>query len=441
MLQLTANERVYSSIAVASLPFKYWSGGIEYAFVFVVSKYHTGRVYISYDPNGTNHPATPSNEVYNSIVDVSSQTIAFETVGWSQTVAYKEVGPNTLTLFSPLGTIYNSTLANGSLRVTVANTLRGPDPTVPVQILMYARAAVDFEVFCPNPDFDFSTDGPFPDPLVELVEIPEFEVASGAYSVNELAGSISPTATSVKPIVYAGEKITSYRSLVHRYDWHHQINYDSTATAAGQPLLWTMCLPMYPCPNGDVSGDVTLEAWADVLRTNPVRTHLMTWLRMFYGGWRGSIRYKMVPSQATQVQLGAVSVNRLPLPSPWNRNSTSTFLYSVEGVAINGKAQLPTSWGGGVLTQYENQQAVEFSIPFYSNLKFFQTPYNYFNNTEATAGILDKNADLAVAVSVQLIHQSATNGRAHADFYVGAGDDFDLLLYLGSPVFRRVTPV
>ena len=59
-------------LAYFSIPYRYWRGSILYRFKFIKSKYHKGRVIISYDPAGVITSTTDTETTtFTRVVDIS----------------------------------------------------------------------------------------------------------------------------------------------------------------------------------------------------------------------------------------------------------------------------------------------------------------------------------------------------------------------------------
>jgi hypothetical protein len=72
--------------------FKFWRGDIIFRFKFLCTKYHRGRVRITWDPYG-NVAGTPDSttQVYNKIIDITSETDVEFKVPFIQETSYLRV--------------------------------------------------------------------------------------------------------------------------------------------------------------------------------------------------------------------------------------------------------------------------------------------------------------------------------------------------------------
>ena len=118
--------------------FSFWRGGIEVTFKVVKTDFHIGRLQLTWTPSiGNINPpvgATDSMLSLREIIDVRENNVFTFTLPW---------------LLAPH---YISTLrTSGRLVLTVLNELRAPETcSQAVEVLVYARAAPDFEFQAPG---------------------------------------------------------------------------------------------------------------------------------------------------------------------------------------------------------------------------------------------------------------------------------------------------
>ncbi len=145
---ISAHNTVYGigpPVCYLSKMFQYWRGSINLRFVFVKTKFHTGRIQITYTP-AYNYSQTPT--VYTSmvalreIVDLKTGEEVCITLPymlakpWLSTQCTSGVAVDTM----------------GLLEIDVINELRVPEATATntVSVLVYASAGPDFEFAGPT---------------------------------------------------------------------------------------------------------------------------------------------------------------------------------------------------------------------------------------------------------------------------------------------------
>lgn len=410
-----------------SFPFQYWRGGLEYKIVFGTSHLQSGRLAITYDPYGVAHVATASNQQYMLYVDLSqTDEVCFDT-SWMQPIAWKEViGTISTAGHSTVGIIYNEAIANGSLRISVVNPLMSPNP-VTLTAMIYIRGCDDLEFAAPR-DLWQQSFTPYP--------VPISGTGSGELMASSPTLQMGGRSTPNEHIstVYFGEKIISFRPMMKRYQLHHAIEY--TVTSTGTLQSHKMDVGGFPCPFSDVLvvGKDTWTATGD-----PVNTALMTYLRGAYAGWRGSIRWKVLPVVDARVDIDTIYANRntamFGSTSTFTPSSVSVATVAATGVISNIQTVSPSKWSGAVATSFDNQPVLEYEVPFYNTAKFCRT--NFVDTMRNSADDFSNEDHLTSSVYVQ--HYGTISGsKCSYEFLVAAGEDFDLMYFIACPPWRTI---
>jgi hypothetical protein len=142
---------VPTPMAHISQMFEYWRGDLIFRFKFIATKYHNGRVIISWDPFTDITSVIDSETVnYTQVYDLSEgcdvemripymqETPFLKTSGF--TTRYSSITPQT-------GVI---NLDNGALTVRVLNELTAPDSSSSIDCVVFVRAADNFELAAPQ---------------------------------------------------------------------------------------------------------------------------------------------------------------------------------------------------------------------------------------------------------------------------------------------------
>lgn len=189
----------YTPMGYLASQFAYWRGGMTFTLKFVKTEFHSGRLMVSFNPySRLTTAAAPANTVALSnytlrqIVDIRLQSeMRF-------TIPYQSVLP--WTRWSD---------AIGTFEVSVLDKLVFP-ATVPgtIQILLEVSAADDFEVACPIAYQN-----------VEIASVWEYQSdIAPIISATDLGGSTLTSDTVADSEYCIGEKVSSIRSLLKRYD-------------------------------------------------------------------------------------------------------------------------------------------------------------------------------------------------------------------------------
>lgn len=273
--------------------FDKWRGTIVYRFKFIKSRYHTGRVAITWDPE------------YSGATYVSDQTVLFTRIVDITTedeveieVPYKSISPWLSTTSNDAsistataGTVtYNAQGFNGVLRMRVLNVLTGPDATPVVPILVFTRAGRDFRYNVPHD---------FPNDLHYGVVQSGEEVITGA----------PPDPASQMAALTIGEQVASLRPLLMRTHMYRRQfvaaagTLTTYRTSSGSRMNF-MFLPRLPSLSGYrfLPAPVSMDFSRGILTTgakeyNYVHNSPLNVLAPCFVGQRGSVNYHFFPGQ------------------------------------------------------------------------------------------------------------------------------------------------
>jgi hypothetical protein len=428
MCDVLTGKDIYASASCgAAMPFKYWTGSMTYRFKVVSSSFHRGRIALVYDPNNIPSGGVPAkllqenNMAYTHIIDIS-ETREFEiTIGNYQSQQWLAIEDDwyetpvwSRTTFLNNGPSHT----NGTLSLIVLNELTTPVYDVAINtditILAFSKAGSDFQVSTPSGRL--ATYGMSVQSGTEVV--PDEIGNNESVKVGDHSNPIE----SRDMRVYQGEVISSFRTLLKRYNAY--VRYEAGG-AYESVSLFHVGYPYFRArPNN----------WPDT-GTNQVANTMINYLLPAFSAWKGSIRYKILirsdnpPIAGVKQPVGptTVSVARMNdsymnanLATPYvdSKTSNHTFVLN-EGVG---------SQNGLIFTESSVNPEIEFEMPFYSNYKFIAgKPYVPLDQHEPyyNQGFL-----LTLTNSDPLITMFH-----RADIYVSAGEDFNLSFFTGWPPF------
>lgn len=140
-----------SPLAYATLPFKYWRGGLRYHFSAVCSSFHRGRLRISFDPAGfimSGGSAVSSSHLnYSYVWDITEKQEITIDVGYMNNLPFLKVKDLNQAIFP--GSIVDSIdqdSTNGRLGFIVENPLTAGIDTE-IAIIVTVSALPDYKVF------------------------------------------------------------------------------------------------------------------------------------------------------------------------------------------------------------------------------------------------------------------------------------------------------
>lgn len=453
ILTIPSNQIYLPATAVAALPFRYWTGTLNYRFQVVCSAYHKGRLRIAYDPShfDSDFALAEYNINYTHIVDIAGTTDFTVSVANGQaTTAIQHFRPgiNAVSEYFSTSRYTFSAINNGVLAVTVLNELTTPNSTVnnDIQINVFISAGDDFEVFEPCDDF-MNYKFALTEPQSGEEISPEAELDQQV-NIPVSTQSVSLTTPEVEPDdklnrVFFGETISSFRQLLKRYNIH-----SAFALVDGVPEVINVQRGNFPIYRGEVAGAYYTAQGVPNFAYNFVNTVFLHWATMPFSGWRGSIRWKIIPRDnelGANVPKPRIEVERFSAPF------TSPFSYSVgftgaPGIAYTTQDQATASVmastvavnsrepgkpvlgaNGMAISGVHVNPTLEYELPYYNNERF--EPAKVQEQTQFRRG------------HTLRIHTYGAN-TSTLDNYVAAGEDFQVYFWTGMPavVYQALPP-
>lgn len=435
---LTPNGFHFPACAMAALPFKYWTGTMNFRFQIVASAFHKGRIKIVYDPHFL--ASNEYNTNYIEIVDIAEKadfTMSFGNGQNRSLLTRHEPGVDSVTQMYSTTPYASAEEGNGVVGVYVVNELTTPNSTVnnDIQVNVYVSMGDDFEVFVPEDSFQ------------NFVFKPQ---SGGAEEVPESFGTEEPDAPQQEAsdtlgvglsnhdklgLVYTGESILSFRTLLKRYNLHTAV----VDTTPAQAARTRMRHPGFPYLRGNVLGAVHTTGAFD--KYNYCNTVLLHWVTLAFSGWRGSIRWKLIPrgnggSVQTKIALYA---QRAPIgekgyyhtevsATAYDQNSGAHSCITQKGVGNQLTNYAVAGTRGCCYTNDKVNNVLEYEVPFYSYYRFVPGKTENYTTTLQSEG-----ADLMI-----FSNQSETDPM---EFWCAAGEDFQTYFWTGLPrVYYEAAP-
>lgn len=325
---------------------------------------------------------------------------------------------------------------NGVISVNVLNELTIPNAASTVnndiQVNVFVSMDDDFEVFVPDDRFSEYTIKPnsgIADPVMMPTNVGGDNEDKQMDLDNNLDSHLS--------LVYSGEQIKSFRTMLKRYYPHGAI-YSLAWPTANNFAIDRFTHPMFPLYRGKVTDAVHLAAGAPPFAYNYFCTTLLNYLAPAFSARRGSTRWKLVP--------------KVRYASGASNSTKYVFLnheadYSRNGYGYTGTvAQLSDSTvsfdllssgsvrktNGTVLFSSRVNPNCEYEIPFYSNYRFVPGKLISQIGTELNGNVSK------TGVTVEIDRDNNNTGRIYQT-YVSAGEDFSFYFFTGWPRMYRVT--
>lgn len=450
--------------AFAALPFRYWTGKMKFRFQIVCSSFHKGRLKIVYDPKTIR--STEYNVNYLDIIDIADKQDFTIEVGNGQSdtlLRHFEPGPNSYTeVYST--TAYASTEPdNGVIGVYIVNELTTPNSTVnnDIEINVYVSMGDDFEVYVPvdtiglyqfkpnpgdvggllAPEGELDVLPPLPEMEITDLE-PQVgeEVVSEAVNENEndaplqeesISLGMSGQDLSKVNLVFTGESIASFRTLLKRYNLFRAFGaYNSNVNTCG------ISMAAFPYLKGGVAGAVnTTSAGQPINYCNTVMLH---WVTHAFSGWRGSIRWKMIPQgnfNENNVMQAWVQrrdrhtspkFNEQTLVAPTFTNATVAARTSVLTNVVPDYSHPPYGATGFAISNARVNPSLEWEMPYYNHIRFNPGKEENYTTGDPRCEIFDLS-----------VYTQGTTATAMY-LYCAAGEDFQTYFFTGLPRVYRV---
>jgi len=430
----------FPASAMASLPFKYWTGKMRFRFQIVASAFHKGRIKIVYDPN-----FLASGDEYNvnylEVIDIADKKDFTIEIGNGQPttlLTHSNPGLDSVTTLYGNSAFTSKGPGNGVIGMYVVNELTSPNSTVnnDVDINVYISMGDDFEVFVPEGNFQNFVFKP--QSGVEHTPDCEMTAEPSAPQQSE-ATSVGPGTTNHALInkVYTGESISSFRCLLKRYNLHQNLIFSSGFSNA----VHFGRRNMYPYLRGNVTGAVNVTGAANPY--NYCNTILLHWVTYAFSGWRGSIRWKLLLRGYREENRGPVSyIQRVPVGElGYQKNVTLGAVFTTDAQAAQNvmtregtypQSSRPLSGVEGSLYQTGLiNPNVEFEVPYYSLYRF--SP----GKAEDLTTTLDYNEGFDYRIFGALGDDTAF------DAHCAIGEDFQTYFFTGLPpmYYEAVPPV
>lgn len=433
-----AQSKLYMTpMAHVAKAFKDWRGSVIFRFHIVSSKYHKGKLRISFDPSGyaaqhVGNTTISANVVHTAIVDLGvSNDIEFA-VPYQQALQFLVVRSafvtsnqfwKTNTEMSAFS--YDGNYDNGSIIVRVLNQLTAPVLTSEVDILVYVRAGDDIEFANPTPVDTSARISVF---------APQSEEISEPIVAKTIVLSETRSSTDDQYLVHYGENIRSLRQLLRRYELVQVEGVIPASTNSyGHFSKGFMKMPLQP---GFKSNGYSL-ANTIVAAETPVGynfSHLtaLSWFAPAFLCYRGSMNWSFDVTAPYSFQ--HLRVNRDNVSRASADLSLSQTAYTTTNQLEAMVRQYNNSGASGqCLTNQTTQSGINVQVPNYSRWKFQST--NPSNNNQ---GVVVDGSDLdrfqlqgAFPTPVSLTNAAPT--IIHS--YVGIGVDYGLYIYLNVPTF------
>jgi len=419
--------------------FRFWRGTINYRFQIVASAQHKGKLKFQYDPYGGSANPSNYNSQYTRIIDISKTKDFTIPIHWTQNTSFKAMQQTWAQLWSLTAYQPHDGFANGVWSITVQESLTTPSAVVSnIAIIVSVSAGDDFELAEPTAE-NIASLAPFSNQSGDLADRND-PSATGKFTDSEPFSNniLSEIGEETKPDhtydVYFGEKVTSLRQLLRRYQEYNTLWPPlATRTALSSIVTWRIIwsMPTFPQPYGYHSlGQYTTTGPLAKKYDNVFNTHI-SYISLPFATWRGSVRWKLCAGgNQTNTDSIFTVVKRSGYEDSTNKTiniKTASAIYS--GTTSNSDAILtsigatgPSGLSGSAIGGVYDSSNVEIDVP-YVNLNRFSCPRSLTVDSDQITTWLD-----IVANSL---------GNINFRTFVATGEDFSFNGFINVPLYYR----
>jgi len=417
----------------AVLPFKFWNGTFKLRMQIVASAFHRGRLAVVYDPHGS--VATREDNVqYTHIIDISTcRDVTFK-VGPNQDktmLLYLPPEPGNQILDISTTPLSPATYGNGTISIYVLNELTLPNVAVGTPNLVNINFFVsidDLDVFVPSDNYANYLIAPQSTGVSMSAVSEDLVEESDPYNEQALSLDQDLSVSNKRHLVYAGERVLSFKTVLNRYYPWAALRIPPTALS-DNCKIFQFDHRIFPGYRGNVTGAVH-DAAGGTVDTNYFKMTMLNYLAPAFSAWRGSIRYKLFP-RCTALARGSSSVSYSPSTS-YALNLFDIILAapiatdsSVARAALFSGAYRQQSTGSIVTSKAVNP-CIEYEIPWWEPIRF--CPGKIKNWTGFSA-----STDEPLSGAVVRIDAINSTNSTFYDVHVAAGDDFSFYFFTGWP--------
>lgn len=438
---------VYSPVSYFSHMFRFWRGSIVFKFRFIKTKYHKGRVLISWDPNGDISATTDTETTtFSRVVDLAVEDEVEMVIPYKGTAPWLYTNQTTYISNGTAPTYpYDAERYNGCITMRVQNVLTGPAALPQIDVLTYMRAGDDFMYSVPTKISDARTTHD-PNGVLQSEEVSEV-ITQQPVSVDSQVGMIT-----------TGETISSLRPILHRASlaYRQPAGVPIVGTTAGiqatANYIWRIPDGVGRTPDG--YGYATVSSAGVPYYFGP--NHPIHWVLECFVGVRGSVNVHVnvvgigtnvprVSHLSVQRHYGTAIINTASymrnaemtteVLTAWNNISRQVVRTSDGGRDLN-----PAGQTGMSLTNVQTQAGMSVNVPQYSRFRFlpaFHTQRHVDQKTEDTFyDELQVSCGFTSATTM-----TATTDWPVLEYYYAAGVDFQPIFFLCTPrVWTIVMP-
>jgi len=442
-----ANPYRFLPLSYVSSAFQYWRGDIIFRFKFICTKYHKGRVRITYDPLGNiSTNADSYSTAFNRVVDIGEENDVEVIVPYMQARSWLLVEPSpsaTAWIAFNGGTLAAPTIGthNGMISIRLVTPLSAPTTTADVRVQVFVRAGDNFEVAMPRANLGFTTQALQSQDEWDIdafdQDIQSEDIIDYGEPTKVIAGTSYNNAHPARHLVNMGETICSLRQLMRRSTFVISVGVPN-ATATDGTAAYSHIFSKYP-PFYGYDTTSYVQAPGTVVPGsnfgfNYVGVTPYGWFSPMYIGQRGSMIWHI--NTRSKIPLGNTRVSKYSGTLTGATANKTTIDFGQPAtfgkVSYSNMRSKADDWGGSSVTNQNTQTGLSALLPQYNPNRF-----TFVNPTYANQGqsVDNTNYELfRLQYDVQPIaHPAESFDNVTIDKYVSIGPDFTLFFWLNVP--------
>lgn len=412
----------------AAVPFRYWHGSMIYRFQMVASAFHKGRLKIVYDPGTMAKTQSEYNIAYTRIIDIGEEKDFEISVGWGHENQYLDVP----TLSTALNYYYSGSIMsaerqyyNGTLSVFIVNELVVPNTTAPdlgISCNVFVAAGDDISFATPT-DALMKKITYLPKPPL-TIQTGDTNMCDNCPDETDIVEHILGTKSDISiNTTYFGETITSFRTLLKRYQLFFVYPLADSLTTDATVAMTTTNFPL--AFGWTTNGIHTIGSD----KINVVYNTLINYLTPAFVAVRGGIRTKYKWANVLSTSSETVTVSRTDDEYVGQYTEYSTFpTFTTSNYGTTSAWYLSrnrSNFNGGQVVLSGNTACNEVEFPYYNKYRF--------------SGAKNPQMDVDEISNGRHCHRIETHnlGASSHDIlkrYVSVGEDFSLFFFTGAPI-------
>jgi len=433
MYQLNAtNPRQYTPMGYLCEMFKHWRGDIIFRFKFICTRFHKGRVRISYDPTADISTSVPDyTTIFNEVIDIGAEQDVEVRVPYMQATTYLRTAMATGNWnFTGSALAPAPGVANGLITMRVVNPLSGPIATAGIYVMVFARAAENIEYAYPT----LLTTGTT---ALSPYALQSAELIYPLEPKKVIAGNSVTDGDPNRNHIHYGERILSLRPLIHRLT--HQFSKQAATVAAGDQLTiqnTTMSRRLKYSgydPNAFWTAQKTLVVGTAPYNYNKMNVQQLA--SLLFVGQRGSINWSFNCENVPAREITNLTLKRYDGTVTNASLTTAVTTTSTSGnVLTQVYSQSYNDFNNGVaLTDQRNQPGIAMNFPYYSQYNF-----QLVNPANASLGSGNDGTDLD-NIQLQAVVQQQSAFTPKMSVWAALGPDYNFFYFNNTPSLYAYT--